>query len=36
MNTTNSTMEYKGYTAIVYFSAEDECLVGHILVPCNI
>ena len=26
----NSTMTYKGYTAIVGFSAEDECLVGHI------
>jgi predicted HicB family RNase H-like nuclease len=24
-------MEYKGYTAVVSFSAEDECLVGHIL-----
>jgi predicted HicB family RNase H-like nuclease len=24
-------MEYKGYTATVSFSAEDECLVGHIL-----
>ncbi|NLY40154.1 MAG: type II toxin-antitoxin system HicB family antitoxin [Desulfovibrionales bacterium] len=26
----NNTMIYKGYTAIVGFSAEDECLVGHI------
>ena len=26
----NNTMTYKGYTAIVGFSAEDECLVGHI------
>ena len=26
----NNTMTYKGYTAIVAFSAEDECLVGHI------
>ncbi|MDR2503679.1 MAG: type II toxin-antitoxin system HicB family antitoxin, partial [Deltaproteobacteria bacterium] len=26
----NNTMRYKGYTAIVGFSAEDECLVGHI------
>lgn len=23
-------MTYKGYTAIVGFSAEDECLVGHL------
>jgi predicted HicB family RNase H-like nuclease len=26
----NNTMTYKDYTAIVGFSAEDECLVGHI------
>ena len=26
----NSTMQYKGYSAIVRYSAEDECLVGHI------
>ena len=26
----NNTMTYKGYTAIVGFSAEDECLIGHI------
>lgn len=26
----NNTMTYKGYTAIIAFSAEDECLVGHI------
>ena len=26
----NNTMTYKGYTAIVGFSAEDGCLVGHI------
>jgi len=26
----NNTMTYKGYTAIVGYSAEDECLVGHI------
>jgi len=26
----NNTITYKGYTAIVGFSAEDECLVGHI------
>jgi predicted HicB family RNase H-like nuclease len=30
MNAVNNTMRYKGYTAIVHFSAEDECLVGHI------
>ena len=30
MNTTNNTIVYKGYTAIIGFSAEDECLVGHI------
>ena len=26
----NSTIVYKGYTAIVKYSAEDECLIGHI------
>ncbi|MCL1992265.1 MAG: type II toxin-antitoxin system HicB family antitoxin [Spirochaetes bacterium] len=26
----NTTIFYKGYTAIVGFSADDECLVGHI------
>ena len=26
----NNTITYQGYTAIVGFSAEDECLVGHI------
>ena len=26
----NNTIVYKGYIAIVGFSAEDECLVGHI------
>ena len=26
----NNTITYKGYTAIVGFSAEDECLIGHI------
>jgi predicted HicB family RNase H-like nuclease len=26
----NNTMIYKGYTAIVGFSAEDDCLVGHL------
>ena len=25
-----NTMNYKGYTAIINFSAEDECLVGHL------
>jgi predicted HicB family RNase H-like nuclease len=24
-------MQYKGYSAIVHYSAEDECLVGHIV-----
>lgn len=28
---TNNSMTYKGYTAVIAFSAEDECLVGHIL-----
>ena len=27
----NNTIVYKGYTAIVGFSTEDECLVGHIV-----
>jgi len=26
----NNTMQYKGYSAIVRYSAEDVCLVGHI------
>ena len=26
----NNTITYKGYTAIIGFNAEDECLVGHI------
>jgi len=26
----NSTMQYKGYSAIVRYSVEDACLVGHI------
>ncbi|MDR2695776.1 MAG: type II toxin-antitoxin system HicB family antitoxin [Deltaproteobacteria bacterium] len=26
----NNTMQYKGYSAIVRYSAEDACLVGHI------
>ncbi|MDR2744956.1 MAG: type II toxin-antitoxin system HicB family antitoxin [Desulfovibrio sp.] len=30
MNAANNTMRYKGHAAIVHFSAEDECLVGHI------
>ncbi|MCL2008734.1 MAG: type II toxin-antitoxin system HicB family antitoxin [Treponema sp.] len=27
----NNTIVYKGYTAVVGFSSEDECLVGHIV-----
>jgi predicted HicB family RNase H-like nuclease len=30
MSDMNNTMNYKGYTAIVNFSAEDGCLVGHL------
>jgi predicted HicB family RNase H-like nuclease len=30
MNMVDNTLEYKGYTAIIQFSVEDECLVGHI------
>ena len=26
----NNTMQYRGYSAIVQYSAEDACLVGHI------
>jgi len=26
----NNTMQYKGYSAIVRYSSEDACLVGHI------
>jgi predicted HicB family RNase H-like nuclease len=26
-----NTMEYKGYTAVIEYSAEDECLVGHVI-----
>ena len=26
----NNTMDYKGYTASVVYSAEDECFVGHL------
>ena len=31
MNNTDSTMTYKGYTALIRFSAEDECLVGQLV-----
>ncbi|MCD8244935.1 MAG: type II toxin-antitoxin system HicB family antitoxin [Parabacteroides sp.] len=24
-------MEYKGYTALIEYSAEDECLIGHVI-----
>ena len=27
---TGSTMSYKGYKAVISYSAEDECLIGHI------
>lgn len=27
---TDNTMMYKGYTAVIRYSAEDECLVGHL------
>lgn len=30
MNTADNTMTYKGYTAIISFSAEDGCLVGRL------
>ena len=26
-----NTMEYKGYTARIEYSAEDECLIGHVI-----
>ena len=26
-----NTMEYKGYTALIEYSAEDECLIGHVI-----
>jgi predicted HicB family RNase H-like nuclease len=26
-----NTMEYKGYAAVIEYSAEDECLVGHVI-----
>jgi predicted HicB family RNase H-like nuclease len=28
-NTMNNTMSYKGYTARIEYSAEDQCLKGH-------
>jgi predicted HicB family RNase H-like nuclease len=31
MSNTNNTMTYKGYTALISFSAEDECLVGRLV-----
>lgn len=31
MKTTDNTMTYKGYTAVVSFSAEDDCLIGHLV-----
>jgi predicted HicB family RNase H-like nuclease len=27
----NNTMQYKGYTALVEYSAEDECFVGQVV-----
>ncbi len=30
-----NTMEYKGYTALIEYSAEDECLVGHVIGICD-
>ncbi len=26
-----NTMEYKGYSALIEYSAEDECLIGHVI-----
>lgn len=26
-----NTMEYKGYTALIEYSSEDSCLVGHVI-----
>lgn len=26
-----NTMEYKGYAALIEYSAEDECLIGHVV-----
>ncbi|MDR1490018.1 MAG: type II toxin-antitoxin system HicB family antitoxin [Desulfovibrio sp.] len=31
MNITDSTMTHKGYTTLIRFSAEDECLVGQLV-----
>lgn len=28
---TINTMEYKGYIALIEYSAEDECLIGHVV-----
>lgn len=30
MKSDNNTMSYKGYKAVISYSAEDECLIGHI------
>ena len=27
----SNTMQYKGYSTIIRYSADDECLVGHVL-----
>jgi len=27
----NNTMQYKGYTALIEYSAEDECFVGQVV-----
>ena len=27
----NNTMQYKGYTALIEYSAEDECFVGQVI-----
>lgn len=31
MNSDNNTMTYKGHTARIVYSAEDGCLVGHLV-----
>ncbi|MDY0275474.1 MAG: type II toxin-antitoxin system HicB family antitoxin [Desulfomicrobium sp.] len=31
MNTTDNSMTYKGYTTVIKFSAEDDCLIGHLI-----
>ncbi|MDL2291342.1 type II toxin-antitoxin system HicB family antitoxin [Desulfovibrio sp. OttesenSCG-928-F20] len=31
MNSHNNAITYKGYTALIYFSDEDNCLVGRIV-----